>query len=47
MAASQIGAPVTAEENARITVFLESLTGELPRVTYPILPTAVGPAPPP
>lgn len=47
MAASQIGAPVSAKENAQITAFLESLTGEQPRVTYPVLPTAVGPAPPP
>ncbi|MBL8201407.1 MAG: c-type cytochrome [Chromatiales bacterium] len=47
MAASQIGAPVSDEENARITAFLESLTGELPRVTYPILPAAVGPPPTP
>lgn len=47
MAASQIGAPVSAEESAQITAFLASLTGEMPRVAYPILPTAVGPVPPP
>jgi cytochrome c peroxidase len=47
MAASQIGAPVSAEENAQITAFLGSLTGEQPRITYPVLPPAVGPAPPP
>ncbi|MDH5255858.1 MAG: cytochrome-c peroxidase [Gammaproteobacteria bacterium] len=45
MAASQIGAPVSAEEVGRITAFLESLTGEQPGVTYPALPPAVGPAP--
>lgn len=47
MAASQIGAPVSARENEQITAFLESLTGEQPRVTYPILPAAVGPVPAP
>jgi len=47
MAASQIGAPVSGEENAQITAFLESLTGEQPRITFPVLPAAVGPAPPP
>lgn len=47
MAASQIGAPVSAEENAQITAFLASLTGEQPRITYPVLPAAIGPAPPP
>lgn len=45
MASSQIGAPVSAEENAQITAFLESLTGEQPRITYPVLPAAAGPAP--
>ncbi len=45
MAASQIGAPVNAEETARITAFLESLTGEPPRITYPVLPPGVVAAP--
>lgn len=43
MAASQIGAPVNDGETGRITAFLESLTGEQPRVTYPILPPGVAP----
>jgi cytochrome c peroxidase len=47
MAASQVGAPVSAKENAQITAFLKSLTGDQPRVTYPVLPAAVGPAPAP
>ncbi len=49
MASSQVGAPVSAEENAHITAFLGSLTGEQPRITYPVLPVAAGPgaAPPP
>ena len=45
MAASQIGAPVSDKENAQITAFLESLTGEQPRITYPILPPGVAPPP--
>ncbi|MEQ1801504.1 MAG: cytochrome c peroxidase [Gammaproteobacteria bacterium] len=45
MAASQIGAPVSEAEGARISAFLESLTGEQPRVTYPVLPPG-GPSPP-
>ena len=44
MAASQIGAPVNAEETAHITAFLASLTGEPPRITYPVLPPGVAAA---
>jgi cytochrome c peroxidase len=47
MAASQIGAPVTDSEAGAITAFLKSLTGEQPRITYPVLPAAVGPPAPP
>lgn len=47
MAASQIGAPVNADEAGKIVAFLDSLTGEQPRVVYPVLPPAVGPAPRP
>jgi cytochrome c peroxidase len=47
MASSQVGAPVSAGENAQITAFLASLTGEQPRINYPVLPAAVGPAPAP
>lgn len=50
MAASQVGAPVSAEESAQITAFLGSLTGEQPRIIYPVLPAVVGPGatvPPP
>jgi len=45
MAASQIGAPVNTDEAGKIVAFLDSLTGEQPRVVYPVLPPAVGPAP--
>jgi len=44
MAASQIGAPVNAEEVQKITSFLESLTGEQARIVYPILPPSVAAA---
>jgi len=47
MAASQIGAPVTDAEAGAITAFLKSLTGEQPRITYPVLPAPAGPPPPP
>jgi cytochrome c peroxidase len=45
MAASQLGQPVSDEEAGRIVAFLETLTGEQPRVVYPLLP--VGAAAPP
>lgn len=47
MAASQIGAPVNEAEAGAIVAFLASLTGEQPRITYPVLPAAAGsPVPP-
>ncbi len=45
MAISQIGAPVSAEEIQKIVVFLESLTGEQPRIVYPLLPPSVSATP--
>lgn len=45
MAVSQIGAPVNPEEIRRIVGFLESLTGEQPRIVYPILPPGVSATP--
>ena len=45
MAASQIGAPVSAEEAGQIAAFLGSLTGEQPRITYPLLPPGAAAAP--
>jgi cytochrome c peroxidase len=47
MAVSQIGAPVNAEEIQKIVAFLESLTGEQPRIVYPILPPSVAATPRP
>lgn len=38
MGVSQLGSRLTPEEVDKITVFLDSLTGEQPRVTYPVLP---------
>ena len=38
MGASQLGIHLTDDEVGKITAFLGSLTGEPPRVTYPILP---------
>jgi cytochrome c peroxidase len=47
MASSQIGAPVSADEVGRITAFLESLTGEQPRIPYPVLPPSAADTPRP
>lgn len=38
MSREMLGAEATAEEAALIVEFLESLTGEMPKVTYPVLP---------
>jgi len=47
MAESQLGEALTDTEADQIVAFLESLTGEVPEVTYPILPpeTAATPRP--
>ena len=47
MGASQLSTRLTGEEVGKITVFLDSLTGEQPNVTYPILPPSVGTTPQP
>ncbi len=47
MGASQLSTKLTGEEVGKITVFLDSLTGEQPNVTYPILPPSVGTTPQP
>jgi cytochrome c peroxidase len=41
MGASQLGIQLTDDEVTKITAFLDSLTGEQPRVVYPILPPSV------
>jgi cytochrome c peroxidase len=38
MGTSQLGTQLTDDEVDKITAFLGSLTGEQPKVTYPILP---------
>lgn len=38
MGSAQLGANLTADETAAIVAFLRTLTGEQPRVEYPILP---------
>jgi cytochrome c peroxidase len=38
MGNAQLGQELTDQEVTYITAFLESLTGTLPQITYPILP---------
>jgi cytochrome c peroxidase len=41
MGTAQLGANLTPEDTRKIAAFLQSLTGEQPQVTYPILPPSV------
>ena len=45
MGVSQLGAPLSEVEIDRISSSLESLTGEQPNVTYPVLPPSVAVTP--
>ena len=47
MASSQLGAELTEEEVDDVVAFLDALTGQIPEVTYPVLPpeTATTPRP--
>ncbi len=47
MGASQLSAKLTSADVDKITAFLDSLTGEQPKVTFPILPPSVGTTPRP
>ena len=47
MGASQLGTQLSADEVSKITAFLEGLTGDQPKVTYPELPPSVGSTPQP
>lgn len=47
MGASQLGQKLSDDEVTKITAFLSSLTGEQPRVTYPILPPSTAATPTP
>jgi cytochrome c peroxidase len=41
MGVTQLGAQLTADETQKVAIFLESLTGEQPRIVHPILPPSV------
>ena len=47
MAVSQLGAPVNAAEAGQIVAFLGALTGEQPKIVYPVLPPSVAETPRP
>jgi cytochrome c peroxidase len=47
MGASQLGIQLTSDDVDKITAFLDSLTGEQPKVIYPLLPPSVGATPRP
>ena len=47
MGASQLGIQLTSDDVDKITAFLDSLTGDQPKVTYPVLPPSVGATPRP
>ncbi len=47
MAESQLGADLNDDEVAKITAFLKTLNGEMPRVDYPILPASTAATPKP
>ena len=47
MGTSQLGAQLTDDEVDKITAFLDGLTGEQPKVTYPALPPSVAATPRP
>ena len=47
MGTSQLGAQLTGDDIDKITAFLDSLTGEQPKLTYPILPPSVAGTPRP
>jgi cytochrome c peroxidase len=45
MGASQLGTQLSPDEVSKITAFLDGLTGDQPKVTYPELPPNVGSTP--
>lgn len=47
MAEHQLGLSLSREENANIVAFLHSLTGEQPRIVYPVLPPSTAATPKP
>lgn len=47
MASSQLGLPVTDDEAGKIVAFLGALTGDQPKIVYPVLPPSVAATPRP
>jgi cytochrome c peroxidase len=47
MGASQLGLQLSSDDIDKITAFLDGLTGQPPKVTYPVLPPSVGATPQP
>ena len=41
MGVTQLGAHLTADESDKVAIFLESLTGDQPKIVHPILPPSV------
>ena len=47
MGTSQLGTQLSSDDVGKITAFLDSLTGDQPKVTYPVLPPSIGLTPQP
>ena len=47
MGASQLGIQLSSDDVDKITAFLDALTGDQPKVTYPVLPASTGATPQP
>jgi cytochrome c peroxidase len=47
MGTSQLGTQLSSDDVSKITAFLDSLTGDQPKVTYPVLPPSIGLTPQP
>ena len=47
MGAAQLGVQLSADETQKIAAFLESLTGDQPKIVYPLLPPSVAATPRP
>ena len=47
MGVSQLGAQLTADETEKIAVFFDALSGEPPKIVYPVLPPSVAATPRP
>ncbi len=43
----QLGTQLSSDDVSKITAFLDSLTGDQPKVTYPVLPRSIGLTPQP